>query len=107
MRAAYGSSKAAVIGLTKSIAVDYVKEGIRCNAICPGTIETPSLHNRIKELSKKLGSREKALRWFTDRQPMKRLGKPHEIAKLIIYLLSEDGAYATGQNFIIDGGTVS
>ena len=106
-RAAYGASKAAVIGLTKSIAVDYVEKGIRCNAICPGTIETPSLHDRINALSKEVGSKEKAWNWFKDRQPMKRLGQPDEIAKLIIYLLSDDGAYATGQCHIIDGGTMT
>ena len=106
-RAAYSASKAAVIGLTKSIAVDYVEKGVRCNAICPGTIETPSLHKRIDDLSKELGSKEKAQNWFKDRQPMKRLGQPDEIAKLIIYLLSDDGAYATGQCYIIDGGTMS
>ena len=106
-RTAYSSSKAAVIGLTKSIAVDYVEKGIRCNAICPGTIETPSLHDRITALSNELGSKEKAQNWFKDRQPMKRLGQPNEIAKLIIYLLSDDGAYATGQCHIIDGGTMT
>ena len=106
-RTAYSASKAAVIGLTKSIAVDYVESGIRCNAICPGTIETPSLHDRINSLSKEFGSKEKAQNWFKDRQPMKRLGQPNEIAKLIIYLLSDDGSYATGQCHIIDGGTMT
>ena len=106
-RAAYSSSKAAVIGLTKSIAVDHIKDGIRCNAICPGTIETPSLHERIKTLSKELGSIEKARSWFEERQPMKRLGQPKEIAALIVYLLSDEGAYATGQCHIIDGGIMS
>jgi 2-keto-3-deoxy-L-fuconate dehydrogenase len=106
-RAAYGSSKGAVVGLTKSIAVDYLSSGIRCNAICPGTIDTPSLKNRIKNLAIELGSIEKARSWFVSRQPMKRLGLPNEIGKLIIYLLSDDGAYATGQSYIIDGGTTS
>ena len=106
-RAAYSASKAAVIGLTKSIAVDHIEDGIRCNAICPGTIETPSLQERIKTLSNELGSVEKARNWFIDRQPMKRLGQPNEIATLIIYLLSDEGAYATGQCHIIDGGTMS
>ncbi|PQM59405.1 MAG: NAD(P)-dependent oxidoreductase [Rhodobacteraceae bacterium] len=105
-RAAYSASKGAVIGLTKSIAIDYVERGIRCNAICPGTIETPSLSDRIKALSEKLGSEEKARDWFTKRQPMRRLGQPNEIAQLIIYLLSDDGAYATGQCHVIDGGTM-
>ena len=106
-RAAYASSKAAVIGLTKSVAVDFMEDGIRCNAVCPGTIETPSLQDRISELGKELGSLEKAREWFVDRQPMKRLGQPDEIGKLVIYLLSDDGAYATGQCHIIDGGTMS
>ena len=105
-RTAYSASKGAVIGLTKSIAIDYVEKGIRCNAICPGTIETPSLSDRIKALSEKLGSEEKARDWFTKRQPMMRLGQPNEIAQLIIYLLSDDGAYATGQCHVIDGGTM-
>jgi 2-keto-3-deoxy-L-fuconate dehydrogenase len=104
-RAAYGASKAAVIGLTKSVAVDHMHDGIRANAICPGTIETPSLKGRIKALSLEVGSIEKARAWFVDRQPMKRLGQPEEIAKLVIYLLSDDGSYATGQAYIIDGGT--
>ena len=107
LRAAYGASKGAVIGLTKSVAVDFLSHGIRCNAICPGTIKTPSLENRISELAVKLGSIEKARDWFVSRQPMKRLGYPNEIVKLIIYLLSDDGAYATGQSYIIDGGTMS
>ena len=106
-RAAYSSSKAAVIGLTKSIAVDHIKDGIRCNAICPGTIETPSLHERIKTLSKELGSIEKARSWFEERQPMKRLGQPKEIAALIVLSPSDEGAYATGQCHIIDGGIMS
>lgn len=104
-RAAYGASKAAVIGLTKSVAADHMHDGIRANAICPGTIETPSLEGRIEALSLELGSIEKARAWFVDRQPMKRLGQPEEIAKLVIYLLSDDGSYATGQAYIIDGGT--
>ncbi len=103
-RAGYSASKAAVIGLTKSVAVDYMSDGIRCNAICPGTIETPSLHGRIATMAEKLGSIEKAEDWFKGRQPMGRLGQPDEIAALIIYLLSDAGAYATGQPFIIDGG---
>ena len=104
-RAAYGASKAAVIGLTKSVAADHMHDGIRANAICPGTIETPSLEARIEALSLELGSIEKGRAWFVDHQPMKRLGQPEEIAKLVIYLLSDDGSYATGQAYIIDGGT--
>ena len=106
-RAAYGASKAAVIGLTKSVAVDYMTDGIRCNAICPGTIETPSLHGRMATMAKKLGSEKAAREWFISRQPMGRIGEPHEIASLILYLLSDAGAYATGQPFIVDGGTVA
>jgi len=106
-RAGYSASKAAVIGLTKSVAVDYMADGIRCNVICPGTIETPSLHGRIAVMAEKLGSVEKARDWFVSRQPMGRLGQPDEIASLILYLLSDVGAYATGQPFIIDGGTIA
>ena len=106
-RAAYSASKAAVIGLTKSVAVDYIADGIRCNSICPGKIETPSLHGRLAEMAEKLGSADAARDWFTSRQPMGRLGQPDEIASLILYLLSDAGAYATGQPFIVDGGTVA
>ena len=106
-RAGYGASKAAVIGLTKSVAVDYMADGIRCNAICPGTIETPSLHGRMAALAEKLGSAEKAQDWFVSRQPMGRLGQPDEITALILYLLSDAGSYATGQPFIIDGGIIA
>ena len=103
-RAGYSASKAAVIGLTKSVAVDYMTDGIRCNAICPGTIETPSLHGRMAALAEKFGSAKKARDWFVSRQPMGRLGQPDEIANLVLYLLSDAGAYATGQPFVIDGG---
>lgn len=106
-RAAYSASKAAVIGLTKSVAVDYMTDGIRCNAICPGTIETPSLQDRMAAMAEKLGSADAARDWFTSRQPMGRLGQPDEIASLILYLLSDAGAYATGQPFIVDGGTIA
>jgi len=106
-RAAYSASKAGVIGLTKSVAVDFMDKHIRCNALCPGTIETPSLHGRMAQLAEKLGSMEKAQEWFVSRQPMGRLGQPNEIAMMVIYLLSDAGAYATGQPFIIDGGTIA
>ena len=106
-RAAYSASKAAVIGLTKSVAVDYMADGIRCNAICPGTIETPSLHGRMAAMAEKLGSADAARDWFITRQPMGRLGQPDEIASLVLYLLSDAGAYATGQPFIVDGGTIA
>jgi 2-keto-3-deoxy-L-fuconate dehydrogenase len=106
-RAGYASSKAAVIGLTKSVAVDYMDNGIRCNAICPGTTETPSLHDRIRDLASEMGGFEQARQWFIDRQPMKRLGQPDEIGKFVLYLLSDDGGFATGQAYVIDGGTTA
>ncbi|MDV6330689.1 SDR family oxidoreductase [Asticcacaulis sp. 201] len=99
-RCAYGMSKAAVIGLTKSVAADYVKRGIRCNAICPGTIETPSLHARLETT----GDFEQALAAFKARQPMGRLGQPGEIAALALYLASDDSAFMTGQSVMVDGG---
>ena len=99
-RCAYGMSKAAVVGLTKSIAVDYVTHGIRCNAICPGTIETPSLHDRLRAT----GDVEAALAAFRARQPMGRLGQPQEIAALALYLASDESAFMTGQAVMIDGG---
>jgi 2-keto-3-deoxy-L-fuconate dehydrogenase len=96
----YGVTKAALLGLTKSVAVEYVKQGIRCNAICPGTVETPSLGERIKAL----GNEEEARKAFIARQPMGRLGKAEEIAALALYLASDESAFVTGQEFIIDGG---
>lgn len=99
-RAAYCATKAAVAGLTRSIAADYVTKGIRCNAICPGTVETPSLHERMLAQ----GDYEKARAAFVARQPMGRLGKPEEIAALVVYLASDAAAYTTGQLHIIDGG---
>jgi 2-keto-3-deoxy-L-fuconate dehydrogenase len=99
-RFVYGVTKAGLIGLTKSVAVDFVKQGIRCNAICPGTVETPSLGERIKAL----GNEEEARKAFIARQPMGRLGHPEEIAALALYLASDESAFVTGQEFIIDGG---
>ncbi|MEX0348974.1 MAG: SDR family oxidoreductase [Paracoccaceae bacterium] len=99
-RFAYGTTKAAVIGLTKSIAADFVTKGIRCNAICPGTVDTPSLHDRLRAT----GNYDKAMDAFVARQPMGRLGTADEIAKLALYLASDDSAYTTGQAFAIDGG---
>ena len=101
-RFVYGTTKAAVIGLTKAIAADFVTKGIRCNAICPGTVETPSLDERLKAQ----GDYEKARAAFIARQPMGRLGKPGEIAQLALYLASDESAYTTGQVHIIDGGMV-
>ena len=96
----YGVTKAALIGLTKSIAVEYVTKGIRCNAICPGTVHTPSLEERMSAL----GDMEQARKAFVARQPMGRLGRPEEIASLAVYLASDEAAFVTGQEFIIDGG---
>ncbi|NBJ10023.1 SDR family oxidoreductase [Microvirga arsenatis] len=99
-RAAYCATKAAVAGLTRSIAADYVTKGVRCNAICPGTVETPSLHDRMRAQ----GDYEKARAAFIARQPMGRLGTPEEIAALVVYLASDASAYTTGQLHVIDGG---
>lgn len=104
-RYVYGASKAAVIGLTKAIAADYIKQGIRVNAICPGTIESPSLDQRIETQAKALNKSEAEIRQaFIDRQPMGRLGKPEEIAAMAVYLASDESAYTTGQAFLVDGG---
>jgi 2-keto-3-deoxy-L-fuconate dehydrogenase len=99
-RFVYGTSKAAVIGLTKSVAADYVARGIRCNAICPGTIETPSLEERIAAFD----DPEAARKAFIARQPMGRLGTAEEIAAIALYLAADESAYTTGQVFIVDGG---
>ncbi|HKD48218.1 MAG TPA: SDR family oxidoreductase [Rhizomicrobium sp.] len=99
-RFAYGATKAAVIGLTKAIAADFITRGVRCNAICPGTVDTPSLHERLAAT----GDYGAALRAFVARQPMGRLGKPEEIAALALYLASDDSAFTTGQTHVIDGG---
>jgi 2-keto-3-deoxy-L-fuconate dehydrogenase len=99
-RFAYGASKAAVIGITKSIAADFVRAGIRCNAVAPGTIETPSLHERMRAL----GNLEEARQMFTDRQPMGRLGQPEDVIPILIYLASDESNFTTGQVFNIDGG---
>ena len=99
-RFVYGATKAAVIGLTKAVAADYVRRGIRCNAICPGTVESPSLDERIAAL----GDVEKARADFIARQPIGRLGRPEEIAALAVYLASDESGFTTGQTHIIDGG---
>jgi 2-keto-3-deoxy-L-fuconate dehydrogenase len=99
-RFVYGCTKAAVIGFTKSVAIDFIGKGIRCNAICPGTVDTPSLEDRMRAS----GDAEKARAAFTARQPMGRLGRPEEIAKLAVYLASEDAAFTTGATHLIDGG---
>jgi 2-keto-3-deoxy-L-fuconate dehydrogenase len=104
-RYVYGTTKAAVIGLTKSVAADFIKQGIRVNAICPGTIESPSLDDRIATLAKNTGRPEKAVRQdFINRQPMGRLGTAQEIAALAVYLASDESSYTTGQIHLADGG---
>ena len=103
-RAAYGAAKAGVIGLTKSVAADYLAAGIRANAVCPGTVSSPSLHERIAELADQLGDPEAALAFFVDRQPSGRFGTPEEIAGVCAFLLSDDGAFVTGQAINVDGG---
>ena len=100
----YGTTKAAVIGLTKSVAVDFIKEGIRCNCICPGTVESPSWHDRVRALGEEMGSYEAALEAFVSRQPMGRVAKAEEIAALVVYLASDESAFITGQPHVIDGG---
>lgn len=102
-RFVYSATKAAVIGLTKSIAADFVRRGIRCNAICPGTVQSPSLQERMAAAS----DSERALETFIARQPMGRLGQPEEVARLAIYLASDESSFTTGQIHIIDGGWTS
>jgi 2-keto-3-deoxy-L-fuconate dehydrogenase len=99
-RFVYTSSKAAVLGLTKAIAIDFVRQGIRCNAICPGTVQSPSLEGRIAAQ----GDTELVRREFIARQPMGRLGHPEEIAGLAVYLASDESSFTTGQAHVIDGG---
>src|SRR5215471_3526815 len=104
-RYVYGTTKAAVIGLTKSVAADFIRKGIRVNAICPGTIESPSLDDRIADQAKAQGkSLDEIRQQFIDRQPMARLGTPEEIASMAVFLASDESSYATGQIFLIDGG---
>ena len=103
-RYAYGATKAAVIGLTKSVAQDFIRQGVRCNAICPGTIESPSWHGRVEELGKSVGGADKALAMFVERQPMGRVGRPEEVAALAVYLASDTAAFTTGTAIPIDGG---
>jgi len=103
-RAAYGAAKGGVLGLTKAVASDYLSDGIRCNAICPGTVDSPSLQDRIDALSQTMGSRDAALSFFIDRQPSGRFGTPEEIAGLCAFLVSDDGAFVTGQAINVDGG---
>jgi 2-keto-3-deoxy-L-fuconate dehydrogenase len=99
-RCIYGASKAAVIGLTKSVAIDFVTKGIRCNSLCPGTVDSPSLQQRLRDS----GDYEAARKAFTARQPMGRLGTAEEMASMVLWLASDDSKFATGQNFVVDGG---
>ncbi|CAD6552864.1 SDR family oxidoreductase [Paraburkholderia metrosideri] len=104
-RFAYGASKAAVIGLTKSVAADFVTRGVRCNAICPGTVSSPSLEQRIAAQAQAQGASLDAVQAaFVARQPMGRIGKPDEIAALALYLASDESSFTTGQAHVIDGG---
>ena len=100
----YSASKAAVIGMTRSVAADYVTKGIRCNCLCPGTVETPSLGERIEANAQAAGGVEAAKAAFVARQPMGRLGRPEEIAALCVYLAGDDAQFITGQALVIDGG---
>ena len=102
-RFVYSTTKAAVIGLTKSVAKDFVNTGIRCNCICPGTVDTPSLHERLKAT----GDYEAALKDFISRQPMGRIAQPEEIASLALYLASDESKFTTGHAHVIDGGMVN
>ena len=96
----YGASKAAVIGLTKSVAADYVAQGIRCNCLCPGTVDTPSLQDRINAYEDPVQARKN----FIARQPMGRLAQAHEIAPIVVYLASDESQFATGNAWMVDGG---
>lgn len=99
-RFVYGTTKAAVIGLTKAVAADFVKEGIRCNSISPGTVDTPSLHDRINAHD----DPEQARKMFVARQPMGRLAQAHDIAPVVVFLASDESNFVTGQNYSVDGG---
>ena len=104
-RYVYGASKAAIIGLTKAVAADFIRQGIRANAICPGTIESPSLEGRIKDRSQATGKSLKDVEQaFIERQPMGRLGKAEEVAALAVFLASDEASYITGQPHLVDGG---
>jgi 2-keto-3-deoxy-L-fuconate dehydrogenase len=104
-RYVYGATKAAIIGLTKAVAIDYIRQGIRANAVCPGTIETPSLEGRVANQSLATGkSIDDVHKAFIERQPMGRLGTPAEVAALIVFLASDDASFITGHAHLVDGG---
>ncbi|HWT31593.1 MAG TPA: SDR family oxidoreductase [Propylenella sp.] len=103
-RYVYGASKAAVIGLTKAVAADFIRKGVRCNAICPGTVRSPSWEERVEALGRDIGSQEKALAMFVERQPMGRVGEPEEIAAAAVHLASDESAFTTGIIISADGG---
>ncbi len=103
-RYVYTATKAAVVGLTKAVAFDFVGKGVRCNCICPGTIQSPSLDDRIAALGKEVGGVEKARQMFIARQPMGRLGTAEEVAHIAVYLASDESGFTTGQSFFVDGG---
>ncbi|MEL6920906.1 MAG: SDR family oxidoreductase, partial [Pseudomonadota bacterium] len=103
-RYVYGATKAAVIGLTKGVAVDFAAKHIRCNAICPGTVESPSLEQRMQKLGEQVGGYDKAYEMFLSRQPMGRIATADEIAGLATYLASDEAAFVTGAEYKIDGG---
>jgi 2-keto-3-deoxy-L-fuconate dehydrogenase len=103
-RYVYGATKAAIIGLTKAVAMDFIAKGIRCNCICPGTIQSPSLDGRIAALGKQVGGTDKARKMFIERQPMGRLGTAEEMAAIAVYLAADESAFTTGTAVIADGG---
>ena len=103
-RYVYGATKAAVVGLTKAVAIDFIGKGIRCNCICPGTIETPSLDERVKALGAQVGGEDKARTMFIERQPLGRLGTAEEMAHIAVYLASDESDYMTGSAIVCDGG---
>jgi 2-keto-3-deoxy-L-fuconate dehydrogenase len=103
-RYVYGATKAAIVGLTKAVALDFIRKGVRCNCICPGTIQTPSLDDRIRVLGKQMGGEEKARAMFIERQPMGRLGTAEEMAYVAVYLASDESTYMTGSCITPDGG---
>jgi 2-keto-3-deoxy-L-fuconate dehydrogenase len=103
-RYVYGATKAAIIGLTKAVAMDFIAKGIRCNCICPGTIQSPSLDGRIEALGRQVGGTEQARRMFIERQPMGRLGTAEEMAAVAVYLAADESAFTTGTAVVADGG---